>query len=421
MYKKITLKSGLRIITHPLRETKAVTVLILFKVGSRYESTNINGISHFIEHLMFKGTRKRPSTLAISQELDSVGAIYNAFTAKDFTGYFIKINYENFEQAMDLLSDMLYNSVFRLSDINKERGVITEEINLYEDNPMFYVGDLFEQTIFGENSLGRLIIGTKKNIKFISRQQILHYIKEHYLPANTVISIAGKIRHSDIKLIKKYFHKINQPSQATEFPPIKIKQTSPRVNILYKKTEQVHLCLGVHAFSYFHPDIYALYVLDTIFGANMSSRLFDKIRVQKSLAYLIRSSANVYEDTGNFHVHAGLDKARIFEAIESILEELKKIRDKGVTKAELNKAKAYLKGQIVLELEDSQNIAQWYGQQELLQKKTLTPEQKIAKIQKVTSADVLRVARSIIRADQLNLALIGPFQDRQKFLDLLKF
>ena len=420
MYKKTTLKNGLRIITHPLRETKAVTVLVLFKVGSRYEPKNVNGVSHFIEHLMFKGTKKRPNTLAISQELDSVGASYNAFTSKDFTGYFIKINYEKFELAMDLLSDLLFNSIFRLSDINKERGVIIEEINLYEDNPMYYIGDLFEKTIFGENSLGRLIIGTRQNIKNVSRQQILDYIKKHYIPANSVISVAGNIKHSDIKLIKKYFDKTDQLSQATEFQKINIKQNAPRVNILYKETEQVHLCLGVPAFSYFHKDIYALYILDAILGASMSSRLFEKIRVQQSLAYLVRSSADVYEDTGNFHVRAGLDKNRIYEAVESILEELKKVRDKGVTKEELNKAKEYLKGHIVLELEDSQNIAQWYGQQELLLRKTLTPEQKIVKIKKVTQADVARVAKSIIKADQLNLALIGPFKDRQKFQNLLK-
>ncbi len=422
MYQKTKLKNGLTLITAPLKETKAVTVLILLPVGSRYETKQINGVSHFIEHLMFKGTVKRPTSLDITKELDSVGAEYNAFTSKDHTGYYIKVSAERIELAFDILSDMLFNSVFAQTQIDKERGVIIEEINMYNDNPLIYLGALFEQTVFGDHPLGRLISGPKEVIKKVSRRQILAYQQRFYRPSNMVLTVAGNFDRTKVKkLTEKYFGKNQAKKIKNGFKPLSFKQQALQVKLLYKNTEQVQLGLGFPALKLSDPKIFALYILAVILGGNMSSRLFITVREKHSLAYYIKSDIGSFQDTGYFLVQSGLDRRRLHQAINLIMVELKKVRDEGISDKELKSAKEFLKGKLVLELEDSENIADWYGKQFLLLNRIYTPAQRLKKILAVTRRDVEKIANQIFNDKNLNLALIGPFKNAGEFKKLLKF
>lgn len=420
MYKKYTLKNGLRVLISPLSETKAVTVLILLKVGSRYEQKNINGVSHFIEHLIFKGTKKRPTTLDISKELDGIGATYNAFTAKDHTGYYIKANYEKVELALDILSDILFNSKFDQAEIERERRVIMEEINMYEDNPMMMSEDLFEQTIYHGNPLGWQISGSKEVVGKLKREEMIDYFRSFYSPANMLISIAGKIDQRILGLVKKYFSHDRTKKKFPSFSRINIKQAKSRVNLKFKETEQVQLALGFPSYSYFDKRIYPLFLLSVILGGNMSSRLFISIRERLGLCYFIRSSANVYQDTGNLVIQAGLDKGRIDKAIKAILNELKKVVKEGVGRDELMKAKEYIKGKLILDLEDSESIAAFYAKQALLINKIIEPKNYLGKLNSVKLSDIKQVAKDIISSQRLNLSLIGPFKDASSFSKLLK-
>lgn len=422
MHQKIKLKNGLKLVLAPLKETKAVTVLVLLPVGSRYETKPINGVSHFVEHLMFKGTTKRPTSLDITKELDSVGAEYNAFTGKDHTGYYIKVAADRIELAFDILSDMLFDSVFDEAEINKERGVIIEEINMYTDNPLMYLGALFEQTLFGDHPLGWLISGPKKVIRQVTRRQILDYKAKHYQPSNMVLTVAGNFKTAEVKkLTDRYFGIKSVKAGKNNFKRFNAKQAAPKISLLYKDTEQVQLGLGFPAFAITHPDIFALYVLAVILGGNMSSRLFVNVREKHGLAYYIRTDLSAYLDAGDFLVQAGLDRRRIKQAITLIIAELKSIRDNGITAKELKSAKAFLRGKLILDLEDSENIADWYGKQVLLLDKTYTPAERLNKISAVTAKDVKRVAERIFKTSRFNLAMIGPFKDKGEFKKLLKF
>lgn len=416
MYKKFTFPSGLRLITAPSKATKAVTVFVIFGVGSRYENEKINGASHFIEHLMFKGTKKRPTTLDISKELDGVGAEFNAGTAKDWTCYYIKINSEKIELAMDVLSDMLYNSKFDNKEINKERGVIIEEINMYHDNPLMYIEDLLEMTMYQKSTLGWEIAGPRSVIEKVSRRQMIDYMKEYYSPNNTVIGLAGNVPAGAKILVEKYFHVAgHKKSEPESFEKFTFTQNKPQVNLNYKKTEQVQLAIGFPGFSYFDKKVFALSLLTIILGGNMSSRLFISVRERKGLAYFVRCYPSVYQDTGNCIIQAGLDKKRMAEALKVIFNELKKIKKYGVSSQELKKAKDYLRGNLILSLEDSSHLAEFFAKQEILQNKIYTPEEKMKIFDRVTAGDIKKVAKEIFRKELCSLALIGPFNDKKFF------
>ena len=421
MYQKQKLTNGLTLITAPLKETKAATVLVLLPVGSRYETKNLNGASHFVEHLLFKGTKKRPTSLDLTKELDAVGAEYNAFTSKDHTGYYIKLAAEKIELAFDILADMIFNSTFPPSEIEKERGVIIEEINMYQDNPLMYLPILFGQTIFGRHPLGWSIAGPKKVIKKISRHDLLSYKEKHYQPGQMVLTVAGNFKDSPVKnLAKKYFGFSQGRKNKINFSQIKINQHQPQLGLLFKKSEQVQLGLGFPAYALGDRRIFPLYLLAVILGGNMSSRLFTVVREQHGLAYYIKTELDAFQDSGIFLVAAGLDKKRINQAITLILQELKKIRTNGVAVKELADAKNFLKGKLVLELEDSESVADWYGKQQLLLNKIYTPEERLKKIFAVSQMQIKKVAWQLFQQKQLNLALIGPFKKKGKFEKLLK-
>jgi len=418
MHKKIKFVNNVRLVLTPLKETQTATLLVLIGVGSRHEGADNNGVSHFIEHMMFKGTKKRPDTLALSKELDRVGAEFNAFTGKDYTGYYVKSDSSHLDLSINVLSDMLLNSKFDRQEIKREKGVIIEEINMYEDNPLMFVDDLLEQSMYDNNPLGMSISGDRKSVTGLDRKKLINYRNKFYQGSNIVIGLSGNYNLQQVKSIKSKF-KFSNSDLVKNHKKINISQTSARVNLKYKNTEQVQLALGFPAYSYFNDKINALQLLSTILGGNMSSRLFLSVRERKGLAYFVRSWVSTYEDTGGLIIQAGLDKMRVESAIRLILTELKKIKT-GVKLEELNRAKDHLAGKLILNLEDSANLCQWYSQQELLTGKILTPKQKITKIMNVSLKQITAVARDIIDFGRLNLALIGPFRDKNKFVKLIK-
>jgi len=371
---------------------------------------------------MFKGTERRPNTLAISKELDSVGAEYNAFTGKDHTGYYIKIAAEKADLAMDMLSDMLHHSKFDAKELNRERGVIKEEIRMYEDNPLMYIDDIFESALYRGSTLGWNIAGSEKTVDTMPRERMLAYKNEFYRPENAVVALGGKIPDDIGERMEIYFgiaKKSGKRHRSPFYRNFRVTQKSPHVVLLYRDVNQTQIMLGWPAFKNTDPKYPALQLLSTVVGGNMSSRLFIRVRERKGLCYMIRATAGAYEDTGSFEVQAGLDSARVFPALELILKELYAIADKGITAAELKKAQQYYAGKTVLALEDSSALAQWFANQELLTGKVLTPEQKMKQLEKVTLADVQAVAKKVMHPSRLTLAAIGPFKDKKPFEELV--
>ena len=418
-FKKHVLENGLRVITLPVKETKTVAVLILVGTGSKYESKEINGLSHFLEHIFFKGTKKRPNTLAISETLDRVGGKYNAFTSQEYTGYWAKVAADHFDLALDWTSDIFLNSKIPEQEIQREKGVILEEINMHLDNPMSLVADLWMDILYGNQPAGWRVLGTKQVVQSLQRDHFLKYLKDHYSSQNTIIVIAGRVSHgSALTGVKKYFKTINT-GNVKDKVAVKEGQTKPRALVHYRATDQSHLCLGVRGYDIFHPDRYTLDLLGVILGGNMSSRLFISIRERQGLAYYISTGVSMDTDTGFLFTRAGVDNKRIEQAIKSILKEYSKIAHQKVSSSEIRKAKDSVKGGALIDMESSDAQASFVGMQELLTGKILTLEQEFAKIEKVTVNDIQRVAKDVFRLNRLNLALVGPFKDKSKFEKLL--
>ncbi len=406
-----TYPNGLRLITVPMASTETVTVLVLVGTGSRYESREINGISHFLEHLMFKGTTKRPGALDISEELDSIGAEYNAFTGKEYTGYYVKCAANKIDVALDVISDIFLNSKFDSAEIDKERGPVKEEINMYFDTPPRYVGTLYDELVYGDQPLGWDIAGPKENIDRLQREDFVKYFASHYAARNTVIAVAGAVATENIKQkVENYFTPMreHEPFKAI---PVAEHQKAPGLKIFYKPTEQTHIQLGFRAYSRFHPMADTLDVIGTILGGGMSSRLFVEVREKRGLAYRISAGSSEYNETGDFTTSAGLNNDKLIEALKIITHEHRRLIDEPVSAKELTKIKDYIKGKFAIGLEPSDAQASFYGEQELLENKVLTPEERLAKIDAVTVEQIQQVATELFRPERMNLALIGPFKE----------
>ncbi len=419
IFHKKTLDNGLRIITIPQKNTQAATVLVLVGTGSKYEKKEVNGISHFLEHMFFKGTKKRPSTTAIAETLDRVGGIYNAFTSEEYTGYFAKVDSSHWELAVEWVSDIFFNSMLPPKEMEKERGVIIEEINMYQDHPMDYIGILWPKLLYGDQPSGWPIAGTKESVSRISRQNLISYMKTQYTAQNTIVCLSGRIEEkSALEKIKKYFSqiKITQPVKKAK---VVERQTRPKLLLEERKTDQTHLCLGVRGFNIFHSQKYAQEILGVILGGMMSSRLFIKVRARQGLAYYINTSVSADPDTGFLVTQAGLHNNKVERGIATILKEYREISQKKVPPKELQKAKDFVKGKTALLLETSDAQASFFSMQELLEKKILTQEQIFREIDKVSQDDILKVAKDIFRPEKLNLALIGPFEQEANFEKLL--
>lgn len=420
MYKKTTLPNGLRIITVPMADTKTVTVLVLVATGSKYETKEINGISHFLEHMTFKGTSKRPTPLAIVEPLDRIGSQYNAFTGQEYTGYYAKANGRHLDLLLDVVSDITLNPKFKQEEINKERGVIIEEINMYEDNPGRKIGDIWTSLLYGDQPAGWDTAGKKEIIAKLMRGDFVKYHDEHYVAQKTIVIVSGMIEHNNIVgKIKKLFESISN-SKGKDKIPTKDLQNRPETKIFYKKTDQTHIALGVRSYNIFDKRRYAADVLATILGGGMSSRLFQLLRDKMGAAYYVRTYSDESTDTGNLATWAGIDNRRSEEIIKAILEEYKEIKRTKVSVAELTKAKEHLEGGLILSIETSDEMASFFGFQEILKNEIMKPEEIIKKIQAVTVEDVLEAAQDIFRPEKLNLAMIGPLKNSERFANLLK-
>lgn len=419
-FEKITLKNGLRVILAPLPAFRSTTAIVLCGAGSRYETKATNGVSHFLEHMFFKGTNKRPTASDISVALDAIGADYNAFTGKETTGYHIKAASNHLPLLLDMLSDMLWNSKFDEAEIEKERGVIIEEINLYEDMPMRRVAEIYEQLLWGDQPLGWDIGGEKDIIRKLQKKDFTDYINARYAPNNMVLTLAGQYdRDAALADVHKYFGEHKQKNVGG-FLPVVENQKKPAARVIYKKTDQAHLVVGVRGYKMGHPDRYNVGVLGAILGGGMSSRLFVNVREKRGLAYYVRADHDAYLDTGTFAASAGVDLKRITDAISVVLEEFAKITKELVGGSELTKAKEYIKGKIILSWEDSRTVASSYGSDELMENKIRTLDEYLREVDKVTAEDVRRVAIDLFRGEMLNLAVIGPFKDTAPFEKVLK-
>lgn len=418
-YKKTKLDSGLRVITVPKENTQAVSVLVLVKTGSKYETKEINGVSHFLEHMFFKGTDKRPTKRDISEELDKIGGIYNAFTSREYTGYWAKVSTEHSGLALDWVSDIFLNSKLEKEEMEKEKGVIIEEINMYLDSPRRYVSDLWEKLLYDDQPAGWLTIGSKENVKNMKREELVNYFEDHYSASNTVVCVAGNFEENEmIRKVKKAFKGVNKEEPEGR-RQVEEKQENPEVLNYFKDTDQTHLRLGTRGFSLENSKKYPQGLLAAVLGKGMSSRLFMNIREDKGLAYYVGASPKTYMDTGYLVSSCGIPHDNVEEVISLILEEFQDIKENKVSKEELKKAKNFLKGRLALRLESSDSLATYYGMQELLKDEILTPEEKFEILDEVTSEQVKKVAEEMFKPENLNLALIGPHKDKN-FKDNLK-
>ncbi|MBI2463671.1 insulinase family protein [Candidatus Peregrinibacteria bacterium] len=421
MFQKTSLQNGLRVLTQRMDGTNSVTVLILAGAGSRYETKEQNGISHFLEHMFFKGAKKYVNTKAVSEAIDAVGGDFNAFTGKEYAGYYVKVASEHIELAMDVLSDMLLHARFDAHEIDKERGVILEEFNMYQDTPMYQVGWDFERLLFGDQPLGWDQVGSKELIRSVTQNDFVKYKKALYTADNTIVSIVGKIdNRASVSLVEQYFD-FNNDKKSSIWKPYQPYVSENRVHLTHKKTEQGHIVVGFYGYPETHKDHYALKVLSVLLGGNMSSRMFLNVREAKGLAYYIQTSTDDYADVGVISTRAGVDVNRCEEAVRAIVEEYRHAVTSDIPANEVKKAKDYLKGKLVLRLEDSEEYAHLLGKYELLHDMVKMPKEIIRGIEKVEVFDVIRVAKDLFKQENLRLATIGPFEDRAKFESSLDF
>lgn len=419
-YKKTTLKNGLRVLTIPVKGTQTATVMLMVGVGSCYESEKQAGLSHFIEHMLFKGTTKRPTAQSISEELDGIGGEFNAFTAKDKTAYYAKVDSRHIAKALDVVSDIFLNSKIEQVEIDRERGPILQELSMYEDEPRRSVGDEFEKMLYSEQSLGRGIVGYKKTISEFKRKDFVSYMKKHYVADETVICVTGKFKEKEVlSQIESSFFTFPKGTK-TQAKKVVEKQVSPQVHIKFKKTDQTHLILGNRAYKQDHKDRYPLALLSIILGGNMSSRLFIEIRERRGLAYFVHTSVDTYQDCGYIATQAGIEHNKVEQTVAAILAEYKKVATEKVEEKELQKAKDYAKGRAVMGFEASDDVAMFFIDQEMHKEKILTPKEVFDKVDAVTVDDILRVGKDVFRNDKLNLAIVGPHKSNKKLEALLK-
>jgi predicted Zn-dependent peptidase len=418
------LDNGLEVLTVPMPSLESVTLTVWVKTGSRNEDKKIGGISHFLEHIVFKGSPKRPTAKDISQAVDAIGGEFNAATSKDWTNFYIKSAKENLETAMDVLSDMVLNPLMKSEEIEREKGTIIQEIRMYEDTPMMHIGDIFEELVFEGNPLGRDTAGTETSVKGIKRDDFVSYRKIHYQPDQMLVTVAGGIEKDEVlKLVEKYFESV-RTNKGVSFKGIefKNKQTKPQFKLQTKKSEQAHLILGFMSEGREYEKRFAQSLLSVILGGGMSSRLFIEVRERRGLAYSVRTSPERYKEIGYLGTYAGVNVAKADEAIKVILDQTYGLASGKypVTPKELTKAKGFLKGSLALALEDTHDVSMFFGEQQLFLSKVLTPEEIYRKVDVVTIDDINFEARKICVPGRLNLAVIGPFKEKEKFVQLLR-
>ena len=419
-----TLSNKIRVLFVPMPSLESVTVTIWVKTGSRNESDNIAGISHFLEHIVFKGSKKRPSAREISEAIDAIGGEFNASTSKEWTNFHIKARKESLDTVFDVLSDMVLNPVLDEKEIEREKGVIIEEIAMYEDTPIYQIGEVFERSIFKGNNLGRDIIGFDKSVRNIKKDDFVLYRKRYYYPENILISVSGGVDNKEVLTqVKKYFGGL-KPQNIKEITtePFKSNQSKPEVMLVEKKNEQAHLMLGFLGNKRDSKDKYIEAVTSSILGGGMSSRMFTEVREKRGLAYAVKVSLDHYKDTGEILTYVGVDPKNAQKVIKVILDEYYALSEKKkrITPKELSKAKEYLKGQLALSLEDTVAVNDFFGVRALFNLELKTPDQVFKHIDNVTEEQIYEYAKRVFVPEKLNLAVIGPFNEKSLFEKALK-
>jgi predicted Zn-dependent peptidase len=417
VFERHVLDNGLRVLTANLPHAQSVTCMVMLAAGSRYESPETNGIAHFSEHMFFKGTERRPNARAIAGEIDSIGGEFNAFTSKESTAYFVKCAAEHRDVALDVLVDMLRNSRFDAEEIDREKGVIIEEMNMYFDTPRDFIGGQYEELLYGDQPLGWDIIGRKETIRAATRETFTSYLERWYHPERMVVGIAGRIGDDALERVGQLLG--DMPAVSTDAPEPAQGYTNGRVKVFTKQSDQAHVIAGVPSYPLDHPDRYALQMVATVLGGGMSSRLFTEVRERRGLAYYVFGVNHSYTDAGSLYSQAGVDINRIDEALTTIASELKGMAAAPVPADELEKARNFAKGRFVLQLENPQGLIMFGLRKEVLERRAPDPDEVLAGISAVTAEDVQRVAQDLIADDTLRLAVIGPFDDPERFEKLL--
>jgi predicted Zn-dependent peptidase len=417
-FEKKTLANGLRVLTAPMPQAKSVACFVMLAAGSRYETKDTNGIAHFAEHMFFKGTQKRPTARQIAGEIDSIGGEFNAFTSKEYTGYYVKCAAEHRDTALDVLVDMLRHSKFDSEEIEREKGVIVEEMNMYYDTPRDYVDGVYDELLYGDTPLGWDIIGRKETVRSAKRETFLEYLDRWYRAPRMVAGVAGNLGEGLTGRLEELLGDVQDGATGSP-PPAEWSQDAPRVKLHTKQSDQAHIRVGVHSYPLVHPDRYSLQLLATVLGGGMSSRLFTEVRERRGLAYYIYGQQQGYTDTGTLYAQSGVDIQRIDDAVQTIVREFGRIAGEAIEPDELEKARNFAKGRLVLSLEDPKGMIIFGLRNEVLEGAQREPDDVLAELDKVTIEDIQRVAQDIIREDRLNFALIGPFDDPDRFQKLL--
>jgi predicted Zn-dependent peptidase len=416
-FERTRLGNGVRVLTAPMEHAQSVACFVMLAAGSRYETAETNGIAHFAEHMFFKGTERRPTARAIAGEIDGIGGEFNAFTGKELTGYYVKCAAESRDVALDVLVDMLRNSRFEPEEIEREKGVIVEEMNMYFDTPRDYIGGVYESLLYGDQPLGWDIIGRKETVRGATRDTFRSYLDRWYRPERMVVGLGGRIGEGLLDRLEGLLGDV-EARETGAAEAVVLPQNGQRVKVHTKQSDQAHLVLGARSYPLGHPDRYALQLVATVLGGGMSSRLFTEVRERRGLAYYVFGSNSSYTDAGSLHSQAGVDINRIDEAVTTIVGELRKMASEPVPAEELEKARSYAKGRFVLQLESPHGLIVFGLRREVLLGKAEEPEDVLAGLDAVTAEDVRRVAADVL-GGRLHLAVIGPFDDPGRFEQLL--
>jgi predicted Zn-dependent peptidase len=419
VFERQQLENGLRVLTAPLPHAQSVACFVMLAAGSRYERAENRGIAHFAEHMFFKGTERRPSSRDLTTLIDGIGGEFNAFTSKEYTGYYVRCAGGDRDIAFDVLLDMLRHSKFDPEEIDREKGVILEEMNMYQDTPRDHIGTVYETLMFGDNPLGWETLGTKETIKAADRDTFVDYVGEWYTPDRMVVGVSGMVGDDLTPVLEELLGDMAGHAQPTITPASIDGAPGPHVHVHHKDADQAHLVLGVPSLPLEHPDRYALQMLAAVLGSGMSSRLFLEVRERRGLAYYVHGMNHSYTDAGSLLAQAGVDLTRIDEAVEVIAEQFNRMAAETVPADELEKSRSMVKGRFVLRTEAPQGLIMYGLSREVLEGTVLEPEELLAKFDEVTAEDVQRVAQDLIANDKMRLAVIGPFDDPDRFLQLL--
>jgi len=419
VFERQRLENGLRVLSAPLPHAQSVACFVMLAAGSRYERAENRGVAHFAEHMFFKGTERRPSSRELTTLIDAIGGEFNAFTSKEYTGYYVRCAGAERDTAFDVLLDMLRHSKFDPEEIEREKGVILEEMNMYQDTPRDHIGTVYENLMFGDNPLGWEVLGTKETIKAATRETFTGYLDEWYTPERMVIGISGMVGDELTPMLEELLGEMSPNGNRKPAPAQLDRSPGPHVAVHHKDADQAHLILGVPSYPIEHPDRYALQMLSAVLGSGMSSRLFLEVRERRGLAYYVQGMNHSYTDAGSLLAQAGVDIKRIDEAIKVIVEQFARMADEEVGSEELEKSRSMIKGRFVLRTEGPQGLLMYGLNREVLEGETLEPEELLKKIDAVTAEDVQRVAKDLIAQDKLHLAVIGPFEDEEHFARVL--